>query len=508
MYKPPYLLGIDSGTSACKVVLFTLEGDVVARASVEHRIYHPQTDWAEQDPEEWWRAAAQAIKSLLKRSGVKSEDILGLSVDSQREAVVALDKKGNTLCRSIIWLDRRAIPQQLEIEKQISKEKILEITGLPSDYIFSAPKILWMKENMPSVYKRVYKFLSAKDYIVYKLTGEMITDYSMASRTMLLDLRRGEWSEEICEVIGISIDLLPEIKGSWEVVGEVTREASELTGLSVGTIVAAGGGDRPCEALGSGAIEEGLVNIGTGTGSVFEVPLSKPKPDRGYRFDCCYHVVPGMYEYEGIINATGASLKWFLELFGGEEVRKARELGVSPYAIVEREALKIEPGSEGLMYYPHLWGARLPKPNPKARGVFIGILHSHTRGHFLRAILEGVAYQYLGVLKVLEELGIKVNEVSMVGGEVRSDLWNRIKANVMGIRIKIPKVIEAASLGSAILAGLACRAYSSVRKAVERVVKIHKVYEPDLKLHRKYLMLYEKYKKAYELLEELFYGVY
>jgi len=501
VYKPPYLLGIDSGTSACKAVLFTLDGKIVDKASVQHKIYYPRADWAEQDPEEWWKAAAQAIKTLLKKTGVKGEDIIGVSVDSQREAVVPLDEEGRVLYRSIIWLDNRTIPQQQKIEKILSRERILEITGLPSDYIFSASKILWIKENLPEVFSKIHVILFPKDYIIFKLTGVKATDYSMASRTMLLDLRKGKWSNEICEAIGIPVDILPEIKGSWEAVGEISRKASEETGLKPGTPVAAGGGDRPCEALGAGVFKEGAVCIGTGTGTAFEVPLSSPRPDKSYRFDCCYHVVPNTYEYEGVVNSTGASLQWFMELLSHEA---SRDL----YALLEEEASKISPGCDGLMFYPYLWGARLPKPNPKARGIFFGILRSHSRAHLFRAVLEGVAYQYLGVLKALRELGVDVSEVFMVGGETRIRLWNRIKADITGLKIKVPEVTDAAALGSAILAGLACGAYSSVEKAVEEAVRIKEIYEPSSELHKKYLELYKKYEKAYQIIEEVFNTLY
>ena len=506
--RPPYLLGVDSGTSSCKAVVFTLDGEVVAEGVARHTIHHPRSGWAEQDPLEWWSAAAQAIREALRRGGVRGEDVVGLSVDSQREAVVPIDREGSVLWRSIIWLDERAVSQQREIEERVGRERILEVTGLPSDFIFSAPKILWLKENLPNVYGRTYKFLSAKDYIIFRLTGEVATDYTMASRTMLLDIRRGAWSEELCEAMDIDVDLLPRIVGSWEVVGEVTREAAEVTGLKPGTPVAAGGGDRPCEALGAGAVREGLVNVGTGTGSAFEVPISEPRPDPGYRFDCCFHVVPGMWEYEGVINATGASLKWFLELFGREEVEAARSRGVSPYDLVEEVASKVEAGADGLMYYPHLWGARLPKPNPKARGAFVGALHGHTRAHFYRAVMEGVAFQYLGVLRELERLGVRAEEVTMVGGEARIGLWNAIKANVMGVRVKVPRVVEAASLGCAILAGVATGAYADLRRAVEEVVEVGAVYEPDPGLHERYLELSKKYFRAYELLEAAFNEVY
>jgi xylulokinase len=500
----PYLLGIDSGTTVCKSVLYTLEGEPVAVASAEHRIFHPKPLWAEQDPDDWWNSAVKTVKDVLNIAKVKGDDVIGVSVDSQREAVVPLNSQGCKLTNSIIWLDQRAMPQQEKIKKMISLNEVLDITGLPIDFIFSAPKILWIKENMPDVYERVTMFLCAKDYIIYKLTSEKVTDYSMASRTMLFDLKKRCWSERICKTLGINIDLLPPVKGSWEIAGEITIDAARLTGLRKGTPVACGGGDRPCEALGAGVVKEGMVNIGTGTGSAFEVPLSKAKPNAEGRIDCCCHVVPDTWEYEIIVNSTGASLSWFRDNFGFNEAVKARDNGISPYQLFDKEASTIEIGADGLLYYPYLWGARAPVFNPKAKGVFFGFLHGHSRPHFIRAILEGVAYQYLGVLEILKDLGVSVSRVLMVGGEAKSSLWNQIKADVINLPIQIPHVTEAASLGSAILAALATKTYPDVDRAIKNMVKIETVYKPRKRFHDKYRKVYKIYKEVYRHLEKAF----
>lgn len=502
--KPPYILGIDSGTSACKAALFTLDGCMVAEASIDHRVYHPKPDYAEQDPLEWWDSAVKAVSYIVKKSDVNPDDIVGLSVDSQREAVVFVDKGGERLTRSIIWLDRRAIPQARAISKMIDPQRILEITGLPVDFIFSAPKILWVRENTPEIYERTWKILCAKDYIVYKLTGRPVTDYTMASRTMLFDIFKLRWSDEVCEALGIDPSILPEALGSWEVAGEVTRDAAEATGLKPGIPVACGGGDRPCEALGAGVVDEGMANIGTGTGSVFEIPLEEPRPDRGMRFDCCLHVVPGRWEYEGIVNATGASLRWFRDNLCLAEALEAGRRGVSVYSILDEEASRIPAGCEGLYYYPHLWGARLPKPNPKARGVFYGILYSHGRGHLVRAILEAAAFQYLGTLRISRELGVEVKLIRMVGGESKSRVWNKIKADVIGVKIEVPRIRDAAALGSAILGGVAAEVYSDPRSAALEVVKVDEIYEPDPLTHKIYERIYEDYMRVYSKLEEAF----
>lgn len=496
------VIGIDIGTGGCKTVASDINGRIVAEAFEEYSVHHPQLNWAEQDPEEWWRAARLTLKQVTSK--IPSDRIVGVGLTSQREAFVPLNKAGEKLYNSIIWLDMRTVAQKDEIEKLISPRKVLEITGVPVDYIFSAAKILWIKENLPDIFQKIDRILFAKDYIAFKLCGVKATDRSMASRTMLFDIHKLQWSHEICESLEVPIDILPEVKGSWEVVGEVDSEASEQTGLPMGVPVVSGGGDRPCEALGAGAYKEGYVNIGTGTGTVFEVPLSKPKPDPKGLIDCCCHVVPDTWEYEIIINATGESLRWFRDNFGYEEVHKAKEEGISPYVLFDKMAATVPPGAGGLFYYPYLWGARAPKFNLLARSAFIGFTHAHKKPAFIRAILEGVAFQYSETLQLVRELGVNVRRITMTGGEVKSSLWNQIKADVLGADLHIPEVLDAAALGACILASVGVKAYLDFESAVNQMVRISKIYNPNLEIHKRYVKLFEVYKKVYEHYEKCF----
>ncbi|MEM2123668.1 MAG: FGGY family carbohydrate kinase, partial [Candidatus Bathyarchaeia archaeon] len=326
-----YLLGIDSGTNACKAVLFNLEGRPISSSTREHPIHYPKPTWAEQDPEWWWRAAAEAVEEALKLCHVDPRDIMGIGLDSQREAVVLVGKNEVSLSNSIIWLDRRALGKVEEMKKKLSFEDVLDRTGLPIDYIFSAAKLLWIMDEAPSLLAQAEGILFPKDYIAYKLTGEAATDYSMASRTMLFNIHRLRWDGEICGILDVPMDLLPPVKGSWEVVGEVTAEAAEVTGLKAGTPVVSGGGDRPCEALGAGVIEPGRINIGTGTGTMMTTPLMEPRIDPRGKVDCCCHVAPDTWEYEVAIIATGASLRWFRDIFAHEEIERSRRLGGNAY---------------------------------------------------------------------------------------------------------------------------------------------------------------------------------
>ncbi len=491
-----YLIGVDLGTSACKTVIFSLEGRKVSESQREYPVYHPQPTWAEQKPMDWWNAVVETIRESLKKAGVKNKEVAGLAVDSQREAVVPIGRKGEELYNSIIWLDNRTRSQAEKIRGLIDKERVLSITGVVIDPIYSASKILWLKEKAPKVFEEATCFLCAKDYIVYKLSGEFITDYSMASRTMLFDVRKRVWSEEMCSSIGIPVEKLPAAKDSSVVVGEVTSEAAAETGLPEGLPIVNGGGDRPCECLGAGVTEKGYVNIGTGTGSVFEVPLDEPAIDVKGRVNCCCHVIPNMWEYEIIIATTGASLRWFRDTFGQEEKIEAQEFGRDPYDLLTEEASKVALGSDGLFFYPYLTGSFFPKFDEKARGTYYGISLSHGKAHFIRAILEGIAFQYLEAFSMLRELNIKVEELSMVGGETKSELWNQIKADVLRIKIRVPEVDNAAALGAALLAGTGTGQYSSLKKAVESAVRLRKVYVPDEDKHKAYRRIYEEYRKT------------
>lgn len=500
--RNPLVVGVDVGTGGCKVVAFDLEGHQVASAFREYTVLHPRVGWAEQDPNDWWRAAVEALREVTGSVGAESIEAVGLS--SQREAFAPLDREGKVLHNAIIWLDSRATKQEEWVRQRLSTKRVLEITGLPVDQMFSAVKLLWLKEERGSIFRNISRVLFAKDYVAYKLTGEPCTDYSMASRTMLLDVRKLVWSGELCEELGIPLEILPPLKGAWEVVGEVTSQAAELTGLKKGTPVVSGGGDRPCEALGAGAVDEGDVNIGTGTGTCFEVPLNEPRPDPKMRIDTCVHVAPLRWEYEIVVNATGESLRWFRDHLGRFEVEEAERRGVSPYDVLLEEASRVSPGSDGLLYYPYLWGAKAPFFNARAKALFLGLTHAHTRAHLVRAILEGVAYHYKGVFELLKELKVQVRRVTMTGGEVKGELWNKIKASVSGVMISLPRISDAASLGAAMLAAVGSGHYSTVQQAVESMVRIERRVEPDPGLEVAYAELYEKYISVYRRLEGVF----
>jgi len=495
-------LGIDSGTNACKVVLFDLNGRPISASSREHPIHYPKPTWAEQNPEWWWLAAAEAVRDTLKKCSIDPGDVCGVGVDSQREAVVLIDEDGRSISNSIIWLDRRTIPQAEEIRGILSQEVVLSKTGVPIDYVYSAARLRWLMKEAPNLLMKTKRILFPKDYIVYRLTGEAATDYSMASRTMLFNIHKLGWDDEICEILGIPVEPLPPVRGAWEVVGEVSVDAAKATGLKPGTPIVSGGGDRPCEALGANVVDPGRINIGTGTATAMTTPLERPRIDKEGKVDCCCHVVPDRWEYELAILTTGASFRWFRDNFAHEEVELSRKFGGNAYDYLVELASKIPPGSDSLFYYPYPMGAKAPKFNELARAVLFGLALSHSKAHFVRAIMEGVGFQYAETLELLARLKLKPVEASMVGGEAKSELWNQMKADIIGLKIWVPEVADAAALGSAILAGVGAGVYKTVKDGAERTVRFKKAYNPNFEANRVYQEILDKYKRIYEHLEE------
>jgi xylulokinase len=495
-----YFLGIDIGTTACKTLLFTTDGRIVAKATTEYSVQYPKPDWAEQDADVWWNATRTNIRAILRKAG-RRQRLIGIGVDSQREAVVATDSRGRKLGNSLIWLDKRTIHVARRMAKQLSAIDLLRITGVPIDYFYSAPKILWLKEARQKLFEKTRCFLFPKDYVIFKLTGQKSTDPSMASRTMLFDIVKRRWSERISDALGINIGVLPKVLDSSDVAGEVTSEAANLTNIPAGTPVVSGGGDRPCESVGAGVTDPGQFNIGTGTATAMTTPLMQPRIDRNGRVDCCCHVIPNMWEYEITILTTGASLRWFRDSFGFQETY-TKKTSLDPYVYFEELASKVSVGSDGLCFYPYLMGSRVPKFNDHAKGVFFGITLSHTKGHFVRSIFEGIAFQYAEAIGLAEKLGIKIKEVSIVGGEARSNLWNQIKTNVLARPISKPKVEEAAALGSAILASVGTGTYKTVGKAVDQMVTSAKTYQPHGRSVAAYRVAYKRYQNVYHAIEK------
>ncbi|NWF96893.1 MAG: xylulokinase [Candidatus Thorarchaeota archaeon] len=497
------IVAIDVGTTGVRSMLFDVKGAVLSRAYMEFESRFPSPSWVEQDAESWWTATCETLKRMLKDAPCRPSEIAAVSITNQRETVVPVDSHGKPLRNAIVWQDRRTTAQCEWIRNTVAPEEVYQTTGLTIDPYFTAPKLLWMKENEPDKFRAAETFLLVHDYIVFRLTGQRVTDFSNASRTMLFDIRRGDWSDRMLDALDIPRDKLPAPVESGTVVGETTPDASRATGLAKGTPVVAGGGDQQCAALGVGVVRPGSIKATTGTGTFMLAYSESVRLDPLARVLCSRHVVPGAFVVEASMFTTGSALRWFRDQLGAEERMHADEMGVDPYDVMTEEASAVPAGSEGVLHLPHFVGAGAPYWNPNSRGAFVGLALGHTRKHLMRAVLEGVAYDLRTNLDVMSELVIKGKELRVTGGAARSEVWMQIQADVLGIPVIRTEMEEATAVGAAILACKGVGLFKSVADAAEGMVRVRPPLVPTSAHREVYDMGFKRYKALYSALSSL-----
>ncbi len=439
------LLGIDIGTSACKVAVFDEDGKVLAQANRPYRVYYPQNGWAEQNPEEWWEAICDAVREALSEESVSAEQIKGIGVDGQSWSAIPVDENGSVLHNTPIWMDTRARHLCEKVKKEIGADEIFRVAGndfLPS---YVTPKLLWFKEERPEVFQKTHKFLQSNSYIVMKLTGEMSQEYSQCYGIHFFHMEKLSYDMALAEKMGLSPDMMPKLYGCDEIVGSVTEEAAKKTGLKAGTPVVAGGLDAACGALGAGVYRPGETQEQGGQAGGMSICTDKALSHKALILGT--HVVPGLWLLQGGTVGGGGALKWFRQELGG---------GMS-FDELTAEAAEAPPGSDGVLFLPYMAGERSPIWNPDAKGVFYGLSFDKTRGHLIRSVLEGVAFSLEHNLRTAAETGIHVDTLNAMGGASNSVLWTQIKADVTGKTIRVPSSDTATTLGAAILAGVAKR---------------------------------------------------
>lgn len=500
------LAAIDAGTIGCRTIIFDESGRETARDYQEYPSTYPRPAWVEQNAMDWWRAVCNTSQRAIEKAGISPGDIVGISVTNQRETTVPVDENGNPLRNAIIWQDRRTVKQCEEIRKKVGVSEVYQTTGLTIDPYFSAPKILWIKENEPRIFNSTYKFMLVHDFIEMKLTDMFITDWSNASRTLLFDVEKFNWSEKICNTLEIPLEKLNKAYSSGVKIGEITARAAKETGFAEGTPVVVGGGDQQCGALGVGVIKQGRIKATMGTGTFLLAYTDKPKHDPKKRVLFSCHADPRKWVVEASIFTTGSVYRWFRDQLGHTEKSAAQILGKDPYDILCDVAAQAPPGSGGVVLIPHFVGAGAPYWDPDARGVIVGLALGHTRAHLIRAIMEGACFEVRKSIEIMKELGLKFDEVRITGGATRSPLWNQIQADIYNIPVARGNVEEATSLGAAILAGVGVGIYKSVSEASETMVQISERREPDEKNREVYDKLYKVHNDVYMALKEK--GVY
>jgi len=496
-----WLLGIDIGTSACKVALFSHDGQVAAQGSGDYRVYYPQSGWAEQNPEEWWQAVCGAVRTMLDESGIDPAEISGIGIDGQSWSAIPMDRSGKVLCNTPIWMDTRAQEICEELKESLGEDKIFEVCGNSLQPAYTLPKILWYKKYRPDVYRNTYKILQSNSYIAFCLTGAMTQDICQGYGLQCFDMKKGCWDKEMCGLLGIDIDMLPDIYPCHQVIGEVTPEASAMTGLAAGTPVVAGGLDAACGTLGAGVIHPGQTQEQGGQAGGMSICMDKYQADP--RLILSFHVVPDMWLLQGGTVGGGGVVRWFEQEFGAKERETAAQNGTNSFYEMDKEADQIPVGSDGMVFLPYMSGERSPIWDNKAKGVYYGVDFAKTRAHFIRASMEGVVFSLEHNIETAEHAGAKTEVLSSMGGAANSRVWTQMKSDITGKKIVVPSSDTATTLGAAILAGVGTGVYADFEEAVSRTVIIKREHVPDMAKYQQYREAYHTYLSLYENLKDI-----
>jgi xylulokinase len=489
------LLGIDVGTGGTRAVIISETGKVLASATHEHAAFaSPQVGWAEQDPHDWWRAAGGAIKEALQKTGLTGEDISCIGLAGQMHGAVLLDENNQVLRPALIWCDQRTQAQCDWLNETIGAQRIIELTCNPALTNFTLTKLLWVREHEPAIWERFRRVLLPKDYVRLRLTGEQAIDMADASGTLMLDVAHRRWSDAMMSAAGLPMSCLPRLFESPEVCARISADGAAATGLKTGTPVVAGAGDQAGGAVGMGIVRPGSVSATIGTSGVVFAATDHPAMDAHGRVHTFCHAIPRQWHVMGVTQAAGLSLRWFRDLLGS---------GVS-YDELTGEASKVPSGSAGVLWAPYLMGERTPHLDPKARGALVGLTASHTRGHVVRAILEGVAFSLKDTFTLFEGMQVPVTSIRLGGGGARSELWRQIQADVYGHEVEIVEAEEGAAYGAALLAGVGAKHWNSVDEACAATVHVAQRVCRDRRSAETLKKQYLLYRELYVALKPLF----
>ena len=490
-----FWMGIDVGTGGTRALLLDDQGTVrhaFTAAHAEMTMERPL--WAEQDPEDWWRAAQIAVGGVLAEAGVNGSQVKGIGLSGQMHGATLLDAAGAVVRPALIWCDQRSQQQVDGINAKLGPAAVLDATANPVLTGFTLPKLLWVRDHEPAQFERVRHLLLPKDYIRYQLTGEYATDVSDASGTALFDVVKRQWSRAMTGGLGLDHGILPVCYESPEVTGQVSAKAAALTGLAKGTPVVAGGGDQASSAVGNGIVTPGLVSCTLGTSGVVFAHMEQPAYDAAGRVHTFCHAVPGKWHVMGVTQGAGLSLQWF---------RNQLAPGVA-YDDLMAEAARVAPGSEGLIWLPYLMGERTPHLDPVARGGWIGLTASHTRAHLIRAVIEGVSFSQRDCLRIIEGLGAPPESVRVSGGGAKSPVWRQILASVFGRRVVVLASQEGSAHGAGLLAMVGTGQFASVHEACAAAIQEVDSVEPRAEDAPIYDRAYQNFQDLYPALKPAF----
>ncbi len=484
-------IGIDLGTSAVKLLLMDEKGSIKNIVSKEYPLYFPNPGWSEQKPEDWYEQVMAGLKDLIKDAD-KSQ-VAGISFGGQMHGLVILDENDNVIRPALLWNDGRTFEETDYLNEKIGKEKLSEYTANIAFTGFTAPKILWVKNKEPENFKKIKKIMLPKDYIAYKLTGVNCTDVSDASGMLLLDVKNRSWSKEMCDICGITVDMLPKLYESYECVGTVKEEIASELGIPATCKVAAGAGDNAAAAVGTGTVGDGNCNISLGTSGTIFISSKNFGVDK-YNALHSFDHADGSYHLMGCMLSAASCNKWWMDDI----------IGTDDYAGQQKDITDDKLGNNHVFFLPYLMGERSPHNNPNARGTFIGLTMDNTRSDMTQAVLEGVAFALRDSLEVARSLGINIERTKICGGGAKSPLWKKIIANVMNLKVDVIESEEGPALGGAMLAAVANGEYASVKDAADAIVKIVDTVEPTPELVDRYEKKYQQFKQIYPACKPVF----
>ncbi len=493
-------LGIDLGTGGCKISVVDEKGNIVAEGKKEYPTSHPKLLYSEQNPQDWIDAFIDALDVIKNEHKIDIAKIQAISLDASTHNAVLLDRNMQVIRPTIMWTDQRSTKEVEYLENLIGNE-VFETCYQKISTTWTLPQLLWIKNNEPENYQKISKIMFVKDYLRYWLTEGWQTDYIDAQGTLLFDMNKQRWSESICKVIDLNINSLPPICRPTDISGKVTKDIAKLTGLLEGTPVVVGTSDSAIEDYAAGAIEPRQCILKLATAGNVNVMTSEPHPNP---LTLTYsHVIPGMWYTVSATNTAASAMRWFRDNFCYEEVYKSKLTNNNAFNLIEEEADSIPPGSEGLIFNPYLLGERAPYWDPYLRASFIGATMAHTRGHFLRSLMEGVAFSLKDCYQVIEKMNLKVDEFIIIGGGSKGDVWSQIVCDIFGNKVIKPQISDA-SYGSALLSMVGIGVFKDLKVAVKKCNKISRIYTPDLDKNHIYNKLFSIYLEVHDNLSGIY----
>lgn len=486
-------IGIDLGTSSVKLLALNQEGDIIGDITKEYPVYYPKTNWAEQNPEDWWEQTENGFKELIDKFNLPKDQIKSIGLSGQMHGLVALDQKGNVLLPAILWNDQRTGKECIEIENYFGQSKLTELVANKALTGFTAPKILWLKNNHKELFDKVEHILLPKDYIRYKLTGDYATDVSDASGMLLLDIKSRDWSKEMIDFLDIKKEMLPKLYESYEVTGILSDSVKKILDIQTEVLVVGGAGDQAAGAIGTGTIEDGIISITLGTSGVVFAAHNNFVVDKENRLHSFCHA-NGKYHSMGVMLSAASCLKWWVE-----DVNKG-----TSFEDLLKEAEESEVGSNGVIFLPYLMGERTPYADEDARGCFIGLNMKAKRGDLTRSVLEGVSFGLRDSVEILKDLNIPINQIRVIGGGSKSELWKQILADILNYNIDEINTNQGGALGAAILAAVGSGKYTNVEQGCETLIKKINQINPIEKHVKQYDEIYKKYVSLYDCLKDWF----